>query len=102
VTRLRAILALFLLGGAVCAFALPRVDLPETVFNETDAPTNLASPVRLDIRVGTPAVGPVDILPTLPFHYALGIVSSLVLVPAAAARQRHQHSLQDLLCTLLI
>jgi hypothetical protein len=102
VKRVRAILVLFLLGAAVCTFALPRVDLPETAFNEADAPINLAPPVRPSIRVTPPAVGPILVLPTLQFHSAVGIDSSLLLESAAVPRQRHQHSLQALLCTLLI
>ena len=102
VKRVRAIVVLFLLGAAVCAFALPRVDLPETAFNEADAPVNLTPPARPGIRVGPPAVDPILVLPTLQFHSAVGIDSSLLLESAAVPRQRHQHSLQALLCTLLI
>ena len=100
--RLRSILALFLLGTAACVFALPRVDLPETAFNEADAPVNLAPPVRPGIRVIRPAVDPIAVLPTLPSHYATCVVRGMVLESAAVPRQRHQHSFQDLLCTFLI
>jgi len=102
VKRLRAILVLFLLGAAICAIALPRADQPETAFNEADAPVNLAPPVRATIRVTPPTVSPMVVLPTLRFRSAVGIDSSLSLESAAMPRQRHQHSLQDLLCTLLI
>ncbi|HEX8813851.1 MAG TPA: hypothetical protein VF742_17825 [Terracidiphilus sp.] len=100
--RLRAILVLFLLGASVCAFALPRVDLPETAFNEADAPVNLAPPVRPSIRVVPPAVDPIAVLPTLPVQCMNCVVGGLTLESAAVPRQRHQHSLQDLLCTFLI
>jgi hypothetical protein len=100
--RLRSILALFLLGTATCVFALPRVDLPETAFNEADTPVNVAPPVRPGIRVIPPAVDPIAVLPKLPSHCATCLVRGKVHESAAVARQRHQHSLQDLLCTFLI
>jgi hypothetical protein len=100
--RLRSILVLFLLGAAVCAFALPRVDQPETAFNEADAPINLARPVRLSIGVASPNVDPIIALPTLRLLAAVGIDSNLLFEPATVPRQRHPHPLQELLCTLLI
>ena len=102
VRGLRTLLALFLLGGTVCGCTLPRVDLPGTAFNEADAPINLAPPVPQSIRVGSPPVARIVVLPTLPVYYSLGKIVSLALESAAAPRQRYQHSLQDLLCTLLI
>ena len=98
---LRSILALLLLGTASCVFALPRVDLPETAFNEADAPVNVAPPVRSGIRVIQPAVDPIAVLPTLASVSATH-VGSLVVALAAVPTQRHPHSLQDLLCTFLI
>ena len=100
--RFRAILVLFLLGASVCAFALPRVDLPETAFNESDAPVNLAPPVRPSVQVSPPVVDPIAVLPRLPLQRANCVVDGLLLESAAVSRQRHQHSLQDLLCTFLI
>ena len=100
--RLRTILVLFLLSATVGAFAMPRVDRPDTAFNEADAPINLARPVGPSIRVAPPVVDPIVVLPTLQFHSAVGIVSSPLLEFAAVPRPRHQHSLPDLLCTLLI
>jgi hypothetical protein len=38
------ILVLFLLTGVFCGFAVPPVDLPETSYDESDSPINLAPP----------------------------------------------------------
>jgi hypothetical protein len=77
------------------------VDLPETDFNEADAPVNVAHPVRPGIRVIQPAVDPIALLPTLP-SVSVTAVGGLLVALAAIPTQRHQHSLQDLLCTFLI
>jgi hypothetical protein len=98
----RSILALFLLGASICSVVLPRVDLPETAFNEADAPINLAPPVRPSIQVVPPAVDPISVLPPLALHCARRVVSGLMFESATVPRQRHQHSFQDLLCTFLI
>jgi hypothetical protein len=95
-------LVVFLLGTAVCAFALPRVDLPETAFNEADAPVNLAPPAQPSIRVAPPAVNPIAVLPTLALHSATCVAGSFVVESDSAPKHRHHHSLQDLLCTFLI
>jgi hypothetical protein len=92
----------FLLGASVCVSAVPRADLPETAFNETDAPINLAPPVRPRIQVIPLAVDSIVVSLTLPLYCVGCIVSNLVLKPAAIPRQCHPHSLQDLLCTFLI
>ena len=102
VKRLRAISVLFLLGAAVCVFALPQVDLAETAFNEADAPLNLATPIWPRIRIDPPLVDPIAVLPTLPLHCTVPVVRGSVLDSSAVPRQRSQHSLQDLLCTFLI
>ena len=101
---LRSILVIFLLGTAVCAFALPRVDLPETAFNEADAPVNLAPPAQPGIRIAVapPTVNPIAVLPTLPPHSATYVAGSVVLESTSAPKHRDHNSLQDLLCTFLI
>ena len=98
---LRSLLALFLLGSASCVFAVPRIDLPDTAFNEADAPINVAPPVRSSINVMPPAAQPIAFLPT-PLPGSATSVGGLVIAFAAVPSQRHQHSLQDLLCTFLI
>jgi hypothetical protein len=98
---LRWLLVFWLAGATICVSIVPRVDLPETTFNETDAPVNLASPVRPRVEVTRPAVA-ATVLRTLPFHRATRVVSSLLFDPAATPNRSHQHSSQDLLCTFLI
>ncbi|MGB7603506.1 MAG: hypothetical protein WBM24_24600 [Candidatus Sulfotelmatobacter sp.] len=100
--RFRWLLVLSLLGAAVCVSVVPRVDLPETKFNEADAPVNLAPPARLRIQVVFPVVDPNFVLPTLPVYCAGCVFSTRIPDHATAPSQRHQRSLQHLLCTLLI
>ena len=101
VKRLRWMLVLFLLGAAVCMSAVPLEDLPETEFNEVDAPVNLAPPVVPRIKFTRPAGDPI-ILPRLRLYCAGRRVRSLVLELAPKLTQRHLHSLQDLLSTFRI
>ena len=100
--RFRWALVLVLLASAVCVSTVARPDLPETNFNEADAPVNLAPPVRLGGQVIAPAIDPVVISPTLPIDCAACVVSRLALEPIVAPKRRHPLSLQDLLCTFLI
>ncbi len=102
VKRLHWALVLFLFGAVVCVSSVPRVDSPETSFNEADAPVNLAPPARPCVRLTPPAVEAIMVLPALQFHSAACVVSSLLSVSAVMPAQRHRHSVQDLLCTLLI
>jgi hypothetical protein len=102
VRLLRSILVIFLLGTAVCAFALPRADVPETAFNEADAPVNLAPPSQPGIRVAPPSVNPIAVMPTLPLHCATCVAGSFVVESTSGPKHRDHHSLQDLLCTFLI
>ena len=95
------ILVLFLLAGVVGGFAVLPVDLPETAFDESDAPVNLAFPSNAPVRFVRPACDP-HVMPGLRFHYARCIVASWVPEAVATTRPRHQHSLQDLLSTFLI
>ena len=94
-------LALFLLAGVFAGSAVPPVDLPETAFNESDAPVNLAPPAQAPLRFVRPVTDPL-VMPGLRFYCADCVVSSRRLGAAAISRQRHPHSLQDLLCTLLV
>jgi hypothetical protein len=102
VQRFRWALVLVLLASAVCVSTVARPDLPETNFNEADAPVNLAPPVRLGGQVIAPAIDPVVISPTLPIDCAASVVSRLALEPTVAPKRRHPLSLHDLLCTFLI
>jgi hypothetical protein len=102
VKRLRCILVLFLTAAAVWVSAVPRIDLPETAFNETDAPVNLTPPVRPGIQLTAPAINPIVVsaVPALAgaAYVIIGAPSPSVPLPA----QRHRISLQYLLCTFLI
>ncbi|MGC2259175.1 MAG: hypothetical protein WA594_12785 [Candidatus Sulfotelmatobacter sp.] len=100
--QLRALLVLFLLGASVCVSVIPRVDLPETKFNEADAPVNLAPPLQLRTQAVVPVLDSNVVLPALPLHAASFVVSTRTPDHATAPSQRHQRSLQSLLCTLLI
>ena len=101
VQRHRRILVLFLLAGVFGGSAVPPVDLPETTFDESDAPVNLAPPSQVDLRVVNPVRDPL-VIPGLPFYCVGCVVSSPVFAAPAMPRKRHPHSLQDLLCTFLI
>jgi hypothetical protein len=100
--RFRCISVLILLAAAVCVFAVPRADAPETTFNEADAPVNLAPPVLPGIRLILPTVDPVSILPRPADYYQTCALNHLVVKTAPTPRQNHRHSLQSLLCTLII
>jgi hypothetical protein len=101
VKRHSRILVLFLLGGVFGGSAVLQEDLPETAFNESDAPVNLAFPSQAPLRFVRPVRDPV-VMPGLRLHYAACIASSRVLGAPVKPRPRHQHSLQDLLSTFLI
>jgi hypothetical protein len=102
VNRLRLILVLFLLAAAVCVSTIPRPDLPETAFNEADAPVNLAPPFLPRIQAVSPSVTPVAVLPVLPNHNQGFVVRGVVVQEPVTPKQRHPRSFQDLLCTFLI
>ena len=101
VKRRRRMLVLFLLAGVFGGCAIPPVDLPETTFNESDAPVNLAPPSQVTVRFVRPVSEPL-VMPGLRFYCAGCDLSSRVLGAAAMPRQRHARFLQDLLCTFLI
>ena len=96
-------LILFLLAGVFGGFAVPPVDLPETTFNESDTPVNLALPLpsQAPLSLVRPVSEPL-VMPGLRVYCAECVVSGPVIGAAAIPRQRHPHSLQDLLCTFLI
>ena len=102
VKRHRQLLVLLLLAGVFGGFAVLPVDLPETAFDESDAPVNMASPSQTPLRFVRPVSVPL-VMPGLRFYCAGCVVSSRVLGAVAMPTQRHPHySLQDLLCTFLI
>jgi hypothetical protein len=101
VQRHRRMLVLFLMAGVFGGSAVPPVDLPETTFNESDAPVNLALSSQAQLTFVRPVSDPL-VMPRLRFYCAGCVVSSPVVGAAAIPRQRNPHSLQDLLCTFLI
>ena len=89
------ILVLFLLAGVFGGTAVRPVDLPETAFDESDAPVNLSLPCAQAVFIFVrPVSGP---LASSSF-----IVARPVLRVAAMPRSRHPQSLQKLLSTFLI
>ena len=89
------ILALFLLAGVFSGSALRPVDLPETAFDESDAPVNLYLPPSQALAIFVrPAGGPLAV--------SSFIVTSTRLRVAAMPRPRHPQSLQKLLSAFLI
>lgn len=93
---------LLLLTSVVCVATVPPTDLPETKYNEVDTPVNQAPPVVLGIRF----VRPIQIPRTVPrsvietrWDVQFPVEELLSLPPSL---QHDPHSIQDLLCALLI
>lgn len=101
VARLQWI-SVLLAVAAVFVSTVPRVDSPETAFNEADAPVNLAPTARPNIQLVPPAIDPIAISPAPALLSAGRMVTSLVLELAATPSQHHGHTLQEVLCTFLI
>jgi hypothetical protein len=93
-------LVLVLLAGVFGGCAVRPVDIPETNFDESDAPVNLAPPSQATIRVVRPVSDPL-VMPPLRF-YCAGCDLSRRTLGAAMPRQRHPDALRDLICTFLI
>jgi hypothetical protein len=100
VKRVPWVTVLLLLVSAVCVSVVPRADSPETTFNETDAPVNLAPPARPGVVVAPPAINPVVAVPWLSCPTCS--MNRVELESAVTPHQRHRPSLQSLFCTLLI
>lgn len=95
------IFVLFLLGAAVCVSIAPRLDSPDTTFNEADAPVNLAPPVRVRVHVESSAVDGVGFLPA-PVQCTACTPNVLTVESSKLSADPHRRSLQSLLCTLLL
>ena len=93
---------LFLLTALVCVSAIPQTDLPETSYDEADAPLNQAPMVLLKIPLVRPA-GVSIVLPkkTVQAEWTQRVPADASLSTPASVRV-DSHSLQDLLCTFLI
>jgi hypothetical protein len=93
---------LLLLGSVICVSAIPQTDLPETSYNEVDTPINQAPPVVPGVRFVRPTIAPV-ILSRQVCGALRGIpVQAHERKSTSAPVRSDSHSLQDLLCTLLI
>ena len=91
-----------LLGAVFCVSAVPQPDLPETSYNEVDTPINQAPPVVPGVRFVRPAIAP-TILPKQVWEPGRGVnPQALERKSADTLVRRNPHSLQYLLCTLLI
>lgn len=93
---------LLLLTGVVYAAAVPATDVPETKYNEVDTPVNQAPPVVLGIRF----VRPIKVTKTVPrcvLQARRDVQFPIEAVVSHPLTMQHDpHSVQDLLCTLLI
>jgi hypothetical protein len=91
-----------LLLSVVCVSAIPQTDLPETSYNEVDAPVNQAPPVAAGSRFVRPPVA-TTIMPRQVCEVRLGVkVQTHDGKAAHQAVRRDSHSFQDILCTFLI
>jgi hypothetical protein len=101
----RILISLLLAGVFVASTVLP-VDLPETAFDESSAPVNLAPPPHTAFRLVRPvfvrAVSDAVVMPGVRLHCAGCVVSGRMLAAEALLQHRHARPLQDLLCTFLI
>jgi hypothetical protein len=104
--RCYRIFVLLLLAGVFVASTVPPADLPETAFDESAAPVNLAPPPNTSFRLVRPvfvrAFSDALVMPDVRLHCAGCLVSSRMLAAEAVPGHRHARSLQDLLCTFLI
>ena len=93
---------MFLLTALVCVSAIPQTDRPETSYNEADAPLNQAPMVVLKIHVVRPA-GFSIVLPkkTVQAEWNQRVPADEPISTPTSVRI-DSHSLQDLLCTILI
>ena len=93
---------LLLLGAVTCVSAIPQTDLPETSYNEVDAPVNQAPPVVPSVRPVRPTMATV-VLPRQVWEARRGVSAHAHARKASCTPPRRDpHSLQDLLCTFLI
>src|SRR5664279_854306 len=95
------ILILLLMAGVFLRYATRPVDLPDTSFDMSHAPVNLATLRLARFRIGRSANDAL-LMPDLCSQGAACVVKDLVLGATAIPRQRHSHSLQKLLCVFLI
>lgn len=93
---------LLLMGAVICVSAIPQPDLPETSYNEVDTPVNQAPPVVPGIKLVRPVVTPSILSRQILEAWSPVDVRAHDRNSADALLRPDPHSLQDLLCTLLI
>jgi hypothetical protein len=88
-----------ILGIFVCLSSIiPRVDAPETAYDETDAPVNVATPLVARTNVVMPAAHIVAISREQQVAWKSDTAMHIAMPKPVL---RVSHSLLDLLCTLL-
>lgn len=92
---------LLLLGAVVCASAVPPIDVPETSYNEADRPLSQAHSVA-GIRLVRPVAAPVIAPAVPPRNIVETKVCSTELTWKSLRVCSSSHSLQELLCILII
>jgi hypothetical protein len=95
------VFVLLLLTAVVGVSAIPQTDRPETSYNEVDTPINQAPPVVQGIRFARPTRVAI-LVPRRALEERRTIEEPTLERPSLGTPSRHSHSLQDLLCTLLI
>jgi hypothetical protein len=92
-----------LLTAVLCASAVPRVDRPETSYNEVDTPVNQAAPSAIGMRFVRPAQPPISVPDrSSQVNWDLRGPAEAPILSTPSIRVRPHSLLQQLLCTLLI
>lgn len=89
------------MATVVCASTVPRVDDPETAFNEADAMITLAPPASVGLN-SLPSASDPMIVANLSLGLLGWIVNDSAHSPARLPSYRPPDSFQKLLCTFLI
>ena len=97
--RFRCNFVSFLLGIAIYVSVLPRVDLPETVFDESDATLSVVLPAQCRVQVST-RVSAISAAAVLDCGSC--VVHRLAFGRAVIPDPRDQNHLRVFLCTFLI
>jgi len=93
---------LFVLGALFCAAAIPPTDVPETAYNEVDTPINQSPPVVPSIRLIRPSPNPVVVPAEFRDHSRDASHRLSEHPPAPLVSRQGSHSIQDVLCILII
>jgi hypothetical protein len=91
-----------LLSSIACVSAVPRADLPETSYNEVDAPVNLAPPAVPRVSAVNPQLATVLLSTEFGAPRPDLLAHSFSTESSHTPPRRDPHSLPNLLCTFLI